>query len=255
MTFIQILFANALTSFAFSPPFQHSPNTARIKRYFPHINKLLWMQINPTRNEEVSQEYLRQQLSFYLQKRRELNADSAAQEQVGKVIGGTKGNAILDFVSGSPNKAYILEEAPDVFDYDELVKYGFDYLVEPIMAAGGRRAMYTLMNMEEPPTPHRLKPKQVPKLIIDRTGETDTARYSGLKMTQTLDDEEMGQRLAEIQQMKKEGGVRSLRRKLVEEEFDIPFSDGTFSFHFVTKNNLLYHDSLFVDKLPGYRHS
>lgn len=45
--------------------------------------------------------------------------------EVGKVIGGTKGNAILDFVSGAPVKAYVKEDAPNVFDYDELSKYGF----------------------------------------------------------------------------------------------------------------------------------
>ena len=45
--------------------------------------------------------------------------------EVGKVIGGTKGNKVLEFVSGSPNKAYVKEDAPNVFDYDELTKYGF----------------------------------------------------------------------------------------------------------------------------------
>jgi hypothetical protein len=212
---------------AFSPPpFLHSAHRPSSLSFFsvqPHF-----MQQDSNSNDNP--DYLRQQLTSYLQKRLALNADSAAKEQVGKVIGGTKGNAILEFVSGSPNKAYILDEAPDVFDYDELVKYGYDYLVEPIMAAGGRRAMYTLMNMEEPPTPNRLKPKVVPKLVIDRTGETDTARYSGLKMIQTLDDDEMGQRLAEIQRMKKEG-IRLSRRKLVEEEYDIPFSDCTYTDH------------------------
>jgi hypothetical protein len=43
----------------------------------------------------------------------------------GRVIGGTKGNKILDFVSGAPNKATIVDKAPNVFDYDELNKYGY----------------------------------------------------------------------------------------------------------------------------------
>jgi hypothetical protein len=45
--------------------------------------------------------------------------------EVGKVIGGTKGNAILNYVSGAPNKETIIQEAPNVFDYDELTKYGY----------------------------------------------------------------------------------------------------------------------------------
>jgi hypothetical protein len=41
------------------------------------------------------------------------------------VIGGTKGNFILEYVSGAPNKARINDRIPNVFDYDELTKYGF----------------------------------------------------------------------------------------------------------------------------------
>ena len=40
--------------------------------------------------------------------------------EVGKVIGGTRGNVVLEFVSGAPNKQRIQEEAPDIFDYDEV---------------------------------------------------------------------------------------------------------------------------------------
>ena len=43
----------------------------------------------------------------------------------GKVIGGTKGNKILDYVSGAPTKERVIEQAPNVFDYDELTKYGY----------------------------------------------------------------------------------------------------------------------------------
>jgi hypothetical protein len=45
--------------------------------------------------------------------------------EVGKVIGGTKGNKVLEYVSGAPNKAQIVEEVPDIFDYGELAKYGY----------------------------------------------------------------------------------------------------------------------------------
>ena len=58
-------------------------------------------------------------LSAYLKKREETNADVAAKEEVGKVIGGTRGNAVLEFVSGAPNKERIQEDVPDIFDYDE----------------------------------------------------------------------------------------------------------------------------------------
>ena len=45
--------------------------------------------------------------------------------EVGKVIGGTKGNKILEYVSLAPNKATVIEEEPNVFDYDQLTKYGY----------------------------------------------------------------------------------------------------------------------------------
>ena len=45
--------------------------------------------------------------------------------EVGKVIGGTKGNKILEYVSLAPNKATLIEEEPNVFDYDQLTKYGY----------------------------------------------------------------------------------------------------------------------------------
>jgi hypothetical protein len=43
----------------------------------------------------------------------------------GRVVGGTKGNFILEYVSGAPNKERIIDRVPNVFDYDELTKYGF----------------------------------------------------------------------------------------------------------------------------------
>lgn len=104
---------------------------------------------------------------------------------VGKVIGGTKGNAILEFISGSPNKPYTISASSDIFDYDELTKYGFGYLVTPIMDSGigGRRALYTLMDLPLPSVSDRIKPKSMNarKLVIDKTGESDRGRYSGLK--------------------------------------------------------------------------
>ena len=143
--------------------------------------------------------------------------------EIGKVIGGTKGNAVLEYISGSPNREYVVEETPDIFDYSELSKYGFSHLVTPIMDAGGRREMYSLMGLQEPAISNRIKkPKVVPKLVIDKTGEEDQARYSGLKVTQILDDDEMGRRLAEIQELKKKGTFE--KPKLVEEDYVMPFA-------------------------------
>jgi hypothetical protein len=147
------------------------------------------------------------------------------------VIGGTRGNKVLDFVSGSPNKERIIEEAPDIFDYDELIKYGYSHLTTPIMENGGRRAMYRLMDLPEPAIPERLtKKKSAPKLVIDRDGKTDRARYSGLKMTQALDDDIMGQALQETINKVKEG--KELREKLQEEDYVMPFASEFVFNHF-----------------------
>lgn len=43
----------------------------------------------------------------------------------GKVLGGTKGNVVLEFISGAPAKEFVIDEIPNVFDYDQLVKYGY----------------------------------------------------------------------------------------------------------------------------------
>jgi len=167
---------------------------------------------------------LKAELTGYLKKRDEANADDAAKAAVGEVIGGTRGNLVLEYVSGAPNKQRIQQEVADIFDYDELIKYGYSHLVTPIMSNGGRRAMYQFMDLPEPATPERLtKKKSAPKLVIDRTGETDTARYSGLKVSQSLDDEAMGRALEEAAKKVKEG--KSLRKRLVEEDYVMPYAD------------------------------
>ena len=82
--------------------------------------------------------------------------------------------------------------------------------------------MYDLLGLERPPPPKRLKPKSVPKLVIDRTGETDKARYTGLKMGQVIDDDEMARALEDAQRKAKEG--TSLRPKIEEEDYVMPFA-------------------------------
>ena len=49
----------------------------------------------PTPADEID---LKAELTEYLQVRKERNADEEAQKEVGRVIGGTKGNKVLDFV-------------------------------------------------------------------------------------------------------------------------------------------------------------
>ena len=82
--------------------------------------------------------------------------------------------------------------------------------------------MYTMMDIPTPPPKKKSKKKTVPKLVIDRDGTTDSARYTGLKMMQVADDDEMGRQLAEAQRKKKKG--ESLRQKLVEEDYVQPFA-------------------------------
>ncbi|CAB9496411.1 expressed unknown protein [Seminavis robusta] len=174
-------------------------------------------------DEELDLNALKAELTEYLAKRKEVDADTAAQRQVGKVVGGTKGNPILEYVSGSPNKEIVIDEAPNAFDYDELERYGYGSLVTTIMKNGGRNAMYDLLGMERPPPPKRLKPKKAPKLVIDKTGETDRARYTGLKMGQVMDDDLMAEALANAQAKAQKG--ESLRPKIAEEDYVQPFAD------------------------------
>ena len=43
----------------------------------------------------------------------------------GRVIGGTKGNKVLEYISGAPVKETTIDRTPNIFDYDELTKYGY----------------------------------------------------------------------------------------------------------------------------------
>ena len=67
---------------------------------------------------------IKAELSKYLAYREQVGADEAMKKEAGKIVGGTKGNVVLDYVSGSPNKEITLE-MPNIFDYSELDKYGF----------------------------------------------------------------------------------------------------------------------------------
>jgi hypothetical protein len=92
------------------------------------------------------------------------------------------------------------------------------------MEMGGRRAVYDLMDMEPPPPPPRKKIVKAAPLKMDRIGEDDQARYSGLKMGQVLDDSVMEQALAAAQKKVKAGETLG-RPKLMEEDYEVPYSD------------------------------
>jgi hypothetical protein len=146
--------------------------------------------------------------------------------EIGKIVGGTKGNMILEYVSAAPNKAVVVNEAPNPLDYDELTRYGYGHLVTPIMNSGGRLAMYQLLGMDPPPlssSRRKTKTFDAPKLIIDKTGATDKARYSGLKLGQVIDDSLQAAALENVQRKIKNG--QELRPKLQEEDYIPPFAD------------------------------
>lgn len=126
-------------------------------------------------------------------------------------------------MSGAPNKAYTVDSAPGIFDYSELEKYGFGKLATPIMKAGGRRAMYDLLGLDPPAPKPRPKPMTAPKLVIDRTGEMDPSRYTGLKLGQILDDDAQARALEEAQSRSKAG--QPLQSELTEMVFEPPFAD------------------------------
>ena len=176
-------------------------------------------------NDEVDVAYLKSQLQEYLTKRMELGGDDLAKAEIGKVVGGSKGNAILEYISGAPNKEMRIEDAPNALDYDQLTKYGYSHLVTPIMKAGGRLAMYDLLGMEPPDTSKSLRPVVVtaPKLVIDREGKTDKARYTGLRLTQVIDDDLQAEVLAQAKEKTARG--EDLRPKLEEETYEQPFAD------------------------------
>jgi hypothetical protein len=144
------------------------------------------------------------------------------QRYVGKTIGGSKNNKILEFVSAAPNKPQVIDRPPGILDYDELTKYGFGHLVVPIMNAGGRLKMYELMGLDVPPIP----PSPVwsaPKIEIDRTGENDPNRYTGLKLGQVLDDDAQAAALEAYRKNRAQSTETAPKLKVP--EFERPFAD------------------------------
>jgi len=129
----------------------------------------------------------------------------------------------LDYVSLSPNKGSVITEIPNMFDYSELERYGYSHLSTPIMRAGGRLAMYDLMGLDRPIVKRKAPLRPSEPIVLDRTGQNDAARYSGLKLGQVLDDTVQASALADAERKAREG--LSLRPKLMEEDYVRPFAD------------------------------
>ena len=152
------------------------------------------------------------------------------------MIGGTKGNVVLEFVSGAPNKEQVLERSPNALDYDELTKYGYGHLVTPIMKLGGRYAMYELLDLDAPETPVVARKSAPTEIVIDRTGENDPKRYKGLKLGQVLDDSLQGEALQNAMTKQQSQPQQDepiptdmdsadTEQLSLQEEYEIPFAD------------------------------
>ena len=89
------------------------------------------------------------------------------------------------------------------------------------MDMGGRNVAYQLMDMEVPATILPPASPPAPKIVIDRTGESDPGRYKGVKMT-NLDDDAIGAALQAAQERSKRG--EELRTKIEEENYIQPFA-------------------------------
>jgi hypothetical protein len=101
-------------------------------------------------DNEINLEFLKTELQKYLELRETMKADEVSKAKAGKIVGGSKGNVFLEYISAIPTTPIELEESYP-FDYDELTKYGFSHCVKPIMQLpGGRRDAYILMNMVPP---------------------------------------------------------------------------------------------------------
>lgn len=166
-------------------------------------------------DSDVDIEYIKTKLIEYLEKRKELNADESAKENIGKIVGGTKGNVILEYISGAPNKPTLIEQSSNPLDYDELTKYGYRNLITPIMKAGGRLRMYEILGIDPPTVLKPKKVKEIPKkIVIDRDGTDDPKRYTGLKLRQVYDDNFLGEKLQQVTDNKNDDNT-----------YEIPFSE------------------------------
>jgi hypothetical protein len=172
--------------------------------------QLLFSSVKGTTNnnsdEEKKEELidrLKQELGEYLEKRRSSTSSKPNDENVPKkVVGGTRGNAILDFISVSPApERELTSRPPDVFDYDELDKYGYGKLATLMMQAGGRLQFYQYFGLDTPVAPpvkdvYYADENSVPILLA-------APKYTGLQLGLLQDDDAQGQALERARQNKK----------------------------------------------------
>ncbi|GKY91282.1 hypothetical protein MPSEU_000100700 [Mayamaea pseudoterrestris] len=216
MLAILLLLANTHFIFAWTTIAVCNQNHVRLHRWPKKLRAT-----TASRSEDAHLASLKAELEKYLEVRKKADIEG---QNVGKgssqtrTVGGTKGNLILEYISGAPNVEQIVEEDPnDIFCYAELEKYDFTSLVAPIMENGGRLAMYELLGL---PIPNIIikpeSPQRSSELIIDKRGETDAGRYSGLKMG-LLDDSAMADALQQAQRKQKDGVP--LRATIEEERY------------------------------------
>ena len=113
----------------------------------------------------------------------------------------------------------------NVLDYDELTQYGYGSLVKELMKLeGGRNAAYPLVGLPIPALEIE-PPKSAPKLVIDRDGSTDPARYQGLKLGQVLNDDDMASALENLRTSKGDSSNNNKKPQLQELSYEQPFAD------------------------------
>ena len=96
------------------------------------------------------------------------------------------------------------------------------------MESGGRLEMYRLMGLVPPA--HPVENKKTVPVIMDRTGQSDKGRYSGLKMKLVTDDSLMEQALLQANEKARAG--QRMRSMIEEEDYQQPFAG--------KRNNLLH---------------
>mmetsp|Transcript_2559 Transcript_2559/g.3779 ORF Transcript_2559/g.3779 Transcript_2559/m.3779 type:complete len:331 (-) Transcript_2559:220-1212(-) len=146
---------------------------------------------------------LKEELAKYLEKREEL-AEEVAKLEADQIKRRDRKNPILDYI-GFEIKESEEKNPREVFDYDELDKYGFGYLAGPIMEAGGRLQMYKLMDMEVPDTSIEFK-ENSQEIVLNKDGASSLGEngYKGMKMNTLLNDDLLGQQLQQAQERQKE---------------------------------------------------
>lgn len=134
---------------------------------------------------------LKQELGEYLEKRRTnpLNEESSQQT---KTVGGTRGNAVLDFISVTPAPEREFETKADVFDYDQLAKYGYGNLATLMMKAGGRLQFYEYFGLD---TPVAAPVKDTYSADEDSSILLEPPKYAGLQLGLLQDDQAQAEAL------------------------------------------------------------